>query len=59
MVDMTQTSALIINAILGVVIVALVAYVIGVPSRFGRRPIAGNVVYVPGNDDERDLSRAA
>lgn len=56
---MTQTIAIIVNAILMVGIVGAVAYVIAVPFRLDRRRALANVVYVPGGEGERELSRAA
>jgi hypothetical protein len=56
---MTQTTAIIINAILGVGIVAVLTYFMRIPYRLGRSRTAGPVAYVRRNEDERELSRAA
>lgn len=56
---MTQTIAIIVNAALTAGIVGTLAYVMRIPFRLDRRRSAANVVFVPGNEDERELSRAA
>ena len=56
---MTQTIAIIVNAVLMAGIVGALAIVMRIPFRLDRRRAAGNVVYVPGSEDERELSRAA
>jgi hypothetical protein len=56
---MTQTTAIIINAILGVGLVAALTYVMRIPFRLGRSRTVEHALYVHGNEDERELSRAA
>lgn len=56
---MTQTAAIIVNAALMAGIVGLLSGVVRIPFRLDRRRVSANVAYVPGGEDERELSRAA
>jgi branched-subunit amino acid transport protein len=57
---MTLTTAIILNAVLMVGIVVALARFIHLPFRIEKRlPKLEHAVYVPGRDDEEELSRAA
>lgn len=56
---MTQTTALIVNAALMAGIVVTLALVMRIPFRLQLRRRGANVAYLPGDEDERELSRAA
>lgn len=56
---MAQTTALIVNALLMAGIIVTLAFVMHIPFRLDRARRRTNVTYVPGREDERELSRAA
>ena len=56
--DMTQTIAIIANAVLATGVAAVLAFVMHVPYRLRRHRAAPHVVYAAGAG-ERELSRAA